>query len=344
MKRFVYISILALSCLWSNSFAQDMHFSQYFSSPLNLNPALTGLSKGNLRGNLNYRNQWFALSSYATYAVSVDANIIRDRLDDDMLGVGVSFFQDVEEKSKYKNTQIALSAAYNLKITNRPLQYIGFGLQPTLLRKQIDLMSAVYGTLYETGVNTDPLGFNEYGGFKFDLNMGISYYGYFSRKHLVATGFTMSHINKPNFSISGTDELYRKYSAYLLADMKVGTRGLAWLRPTFYFNKQGPSVEFIPGLNTKIQFWNALNDIYLGFGVYARFVGHEANNLSGTDLISVVQFEVENMILGFSYDVVLSNLQVATGRNGGPELSLTFNLDFSNSRYRKNENFKVPNF
>ena len=331
-----------LGFMLSKSYAQDMHFSQYFASPLNLNPAFAGLSVGNLRANVNYRNQWFALSSFATYAVSVDANIVRDKLDGDMLGVGISFFQDVEEKSKYKNTHIGLSAAYNLKISNRPLQYIGFGVQPSLMRKQIDLMSAIYGTLYETGVNTDPLGFNEYGSFKFDLNMGLSYYGYFAKRHIISTGFTMSHIAKPNFSISGTDELYRKYTTYLLVEVGVGSRDLAWLRPTFYFNKQGPSIEFIPGFNTKIQFWNALNDIYLSVGAAFRFVGHESSSVTGTDLISVVQLEVENMILGFSYDVVLSGLQAATGRNGGPELSLTFNLDFDGG-YRKGD-FKVPNF
>jgi len=38
--------------------AQDIHYSQFDRSPLNINPALTGLFKGDLRFIGNYRSQW----------------------------------------------------------------------------------------------------------------------------------------------------------------------------------------------------------------------------------------------------------------------------------------------
>ena len=37
--------------------AQDIHFSQYMESPMNLSPALAGTDASSARANLNYRNQ-----------------------------------------------------------------------------------------------------------------------------------------------------------------------------------------------------------------------------------------------------------------------------------------------
>ncbi|MFM8373256.1 MAG: type IX secretion system membrane protein PorP/SprF, partial [Bacteroidota bacterium] len=38
--------------------AQDPRFSQYYASPWNLNPAMTGLFNGSWRITGNYRDQW----------------------------------------------------------------------------------------------------------------------------------------------------------------------------------------------------------------------------------------------------------------------------------------------
>ena len=57
MKKF--ISTLAfLVCMASVASAQDPNFSQFFASPLTLNPALTGKFDGVYRIAGNYRNQW----------------------------------------------------------------------------------------------------------------------------------------------------------------------------------------------------------------------------------------------------------------------------------------------
>lgn len=342
MKTLKFIATIVLMCTGSLLWGQDLHFSQYTMSPLNLNPALTGFQEGNLRANLNYRNQWFSVSSFSTYAFSADANIIRENLDYDMLGVGLSFFHDIEEKNGYSNTNISLSAAYNVKLSEKPLQYLGFGVQPSLIKKQINLMDAVYGTLFETGNNTDPLGFSEYGGFKFDINMGLSYYIYFNKKHVINTGFTMSHITEPNFGLLGSDNLYRKYTLYVLTEFEAGISGLAWLKPSVYFTKQGPSLEFMPGLAARIQFYNAINNVYLGFGGAMRLVGHEASKLKGTDFIGSVNFTYEFFTLGFSYDMSISDLKSATTRNGGPEISLIADLQFEKSNRRRY--FKMMRF
>ncbi len=71
--------------------AQDPHFSQFFASPLTLNPAFTGKFDGTFRVAGNYRNQWPAFNNvYTTYTVSVDFDILRNKLPDyDRWGIGI---------------------------------------------------------------------------------------------------------------------------------------------------------------------------------------------------------------------------------------------------------------
>ena len=54
-------------------FAQDLHFSQFQASPLNHNPALTGIFNGDKRFSASYRNQWFSVPvDYLTFSGSYD--------------------------------------------------------------------------------------------------------------------------------------------------------------------------------------------------------------------------------------------------------------------------------
>ncbi len=64
--------ITAIFCITSFFLkAQDPNFSQFFASPLTLNPALTGKFDGQLRIAGNYRNQWptinnaYSIGSYS---------------------------------------------------------------------------------------------------------------------------------------------------------------------------------------------------------------------------------------------------------------------------------------
>ncbi len=76
--------------------AQDPNFSQFFASPLSLNPALTGKFDGSFRVAGNYRNQWPTINNaFVTKTASIDFGILKNRLADiDQLGVGVLAMTD----------------------------------------------------------------------------------------------------------------------------------------------------------------------------------------------------------------------------------------------------------
>src|SRR6476661_5740168 len=78
------------------SHAQDPNFSQFFASPLTLNPALTGKFDGVYRVAINYRNQWPTINNaFTTATASVDFGILKNRIPDfDQFGIGVMGFTD----------------------------------------------------------------------------------------------------------------------------------------------------------------------------------------------------------------------------------------------------------
>jgi hypothetical protein len=95
MKRLL-LTVTIYGTLASKALAQDPNFSQFFASPLTLNPAMTGKFDGVYRVAGNYRNQWPTIyNAFTTYTASFDMGILKDRIPEyDQFGVGILGFAD----------------------------------------------------------------------------------------------------------------------------------------------------------------------------------------------------------------------------------------------------------
>jgi hypothetical protein len=65
-------------CILNSAFliSQDIHFSNWQMSPLNLNPANAGMFEGDGRLIFNYRNQWKQVPvTYNTFSFAADMNL-----------------------------------------------------------------------------------------------------------------------------------------------------------------------------------------------------------------------------------------------------------------------------
>src|SRR5829696_3271046 len=109
MRNTVLLIVLFFSALSVK--AQDPNFSQFFASPLTLNPALTGKFDGDFRLAANYRNQWPTINNaFTTYTVSADASILKSRISEvDQFGVGVMGFRDQSGNGVIKYDYVAFS-------------------------------------------------------------------------------------------------------------------------------------------------------------------------------------------------------------------------------------------
>src|ERR1700733_1506340 len=95
--------------------AQDPGFSQFFASPLTLNPALTGKFNGIVRVAGNYRNQWPTINNaFITSTISVDGAIFKNRLPEtDVWGLGVMAMTDKSANGILSSNYLSLSTSYH---------------------------------------------------------------------------------------------------------------------------------------------------------------------------------------------------------------------------------------
>src|SRR5688572_519658 len=87
--------ILYIICGLTMATAQDIHFSQFYTSPLTLNPSLTGSFDGLMRFGGNYRTQWGSVSvPFQTVSIFTDLNMMRSKMDGNWLSAGLHAVND----------------------------------------------------------------------------------------------------------------------------------------------------------------------------------------------------------------------------------------------------------
>src|SRR5947208_10581033 len=93
-------------------FGQDLHFSQWFNSPLTTNPANTGfIPDADYRIGANYRNQYSEVMTvpYKTMSIFGDAQVFRDRIVNGWVGLGGVILRDVAGAGNRTSTKVEAS-------------------------------------------------------------------------------------------------------------------------------------------------------------------------------------------------------------------------------------------
>lgn len=319
----IKISILLFFLNTSSSlFAQDFHFSQYWSSPLKLNPALTGFYNGNLRAAATYRNQWIGLQSYSTYAISTDARLFQNVLNEDILGLGLGFYQEIEGDGAFTNSAANLSFAFNKQLGKRKIKHhLGIGFDFSYYIKQINLKNAVYSNFFETSINYDPITNYAYNQTSFaDMALGLNYFLNANEKFQFNLGFSVDHILNPNISFSANDDdiLYRKYSVNANANFQL-KKDLWHIIPIILYQNQGPHQEFLFG--SYLQYvLNKRKNTSLYFGAQLRMAANYTKGMNPDAFILNLRAEYASFDFGLAYDFTLSALSQSSVLQGGPEL------------------------
>ena len=97
--------------LYLTGFSQDIHFSQFFETPLLRNPALAGIFSGDLRIQGVYRNQWNSVTvPYQTASLNGEYKLPVGK-SDDFLTLGGEILYD-------KAGTVALTATHILPVIN----------------------------------------------------------------------------------------------------------------------------------------------------------------------------------------------------------------------------------
>lgn len=333
MKKFWLIIIsymLPLTLL-----AQDPQFSQYYASPLYLNPGFAGAGSDH-RATLNSRVQWAQLAgAFVTNAVAYDFKV-----DDLSSGFGIMAMTDKAGSVNLRTS--TLSAVYSSKIQLSKEWVFSPGLQFSYGTRMLDFDKLILPDQIEggNGPSIDSrlamLGGRNY----FDFGAGAVLYN----KNLWL-GFSSHHLNQPNHSLMGEDaRLPIKYSLH--AGMKIpiqhsmlSTSNFSSVSPSFVYKQQGPFRQLDAGANFTI------DPVLIGFWYRGiPLIQNENGSAHHDALIVILGFNLKYFEMGYSYDLTLSALGFQTG--GSHELSMIVKFPGWNpSRVkRKDKILPCPNF
>ena len=308
-------------------YSQDPNFSQFFVSPLTLNPALTGKFNGDFRVAGNYRDQWPEISrAFITSTISFDAPILRSQLSElDTWGIGIMAMTDKSANGVLSGNFISITTAYHKGIDEDGLQQIGIGFQGTYSNKRLDGTKLNFlDELDQNGGWTIPSGEaidnRMVNTSYFDFGVGVLYNGSTDGYNIFYLGASAYHLNKPKESFTG--DVFYELSPRLTVNAG-GAIPLADRTRTIYvstlLSRQAGASNIVAGgaagflLNDDEE-----NPMNFYAGAWARF-----NNVNDA-IIPYLGLEFGGFRFGASYDVNVSSLKTASQSKGGIEISLIF--------------------
>lgn len=317
------IFLFFITISWSISIgAQDPIYSQFYNSPLQINPAFAGNNDAPFIAAV-YRNQWLGLdNAYQTFSASYDQYFQNAKS-----GLGMSFLTDYAGGGSLRATKVNAVYAYRLQV-NRG-SYIKAALDFGLGNRRLDwgrftfydAIDPIYGSIgpggsaYPSAEIPPDLDNITY----FDLGTGVLYV---TKKYYLGVGF--SHINNPNNNFyldrranaNGLDLRWTVQAGYQynFGDIRRGSGGSRpdFIAPNFLFVNHGGFKQINAGVSVETHG-------LLG-GIYYR---HSDTN--GDAAILAFGGRTGPYKITYSFDYNLS--KIALKGYGSHELSVVMNFD-----------------
>jgi type IX secretion system PorP/SprF family membrane protein len=322
MKLNKYITLLTVTIFAGQLLcAQDLHFSQFFNSPLTTNPANTGfIPDADYRIGASYRNQYSALMDvpYKTLSIFGDAQVFRNKLENGWLGLGGVILRDVAGSGSLTSTKIYGSVAYHQLLGNSSLLTAGFNLG--WANKRIDQSKLKFPDQFDgkffDGPTSVVLANNNIS--YFDVQAGMNY-AYFPTEDIyINAGYSIHHVNRPKETFfaeeaSDNNRIAMRHIGFINAIYKLNDNVI--INPNAYYTNQAKASELVFGLNGA---YNLSGDgaKQLIAGLYYRW---------GDAFVPMIGFELNHIKFTFSYDVTVSSLHNFNNYRGASEFNVIKN-------------------
>lgn len=299
--------------------AQDLHFSQFFNTPLTTNPANTGfIPDADFRLGANYRNQWSSIMSqpYKTMSAFGDVQLLRDKFENGWLGLGGVILSDVAGSGSLRSTKIYGSLAYHQMLGLSSLLSAGFNIG--WANKTIDVSKLKFpdqfdGKFFDNTLPTSVVLTNNNVSYM-DMQAGMNY-AYFPQENVyINAGYSIQHVNRPreSFFSDNTNNgiIPMRHIGFINALLKVNDRVI--INPNAYFTTQAGATELMFGMNANYNLSES-GEKQLIAGLYYRL----------NDAITpMLGFELGSTKFTFSYDVTMSGLNKYNSYRGATEFSI----------------------
>jgi type IX secretion system PorP/SprF family membrane protein len=302
--------------------AQDLHFSQWFNSPLTTNPANTGfIPDADFRLGANYRDQWSPVMAvpYRTMSIWGDAQVFRNRIENGWMGVGGVILRDDAGSGTLTSTEAYGSVAYHQMLGYSSLLTAGFNagfINKRINTSQLKFPDQFDGHFFDAQLPTSVV-IDQPNVTYFDMQLGLNYAYFPTNKMYLNAGFSVQHINRARESFFSTDpagfdsRIPRRYIGFINASIKASDQVI--INPMGYYTTMANSSEVVLGLNAQYNLMDEGDQQVIG-GLYYR---------AGDAIIPMIGFIYKSIKLTFTYDVTTSTLKHYDGGFGAYEFALT---------------------
>ena len=302
---------------------QDPSFSQFFSSPLNVNPALTAKINADWRAISNFRDQWIGPASpYATGTVSFDRKILQNKIpnvheEKNTLGVGGMLMYDYAMDGIVKSQYASANISYDIVLAKQnAVHRLGAGFGATYGRRTVDFSRLTWEEQWVgyAGFNTNlPSGEAALSNMKpwFSASAGLVY-SITSEKTNFDIGVAGFHLNTPrqtflqdkNQRLAMRKVAHANFETFLKEDLVLDVNTIyQYQDEAKYYSFGGALGYYVP----------AHPDVLVNAGIW-----YWSNNA----IIPYVGFAYKDFQIGLSYDVTISKLREATIKPKTFELSI----------------------
>jgi len=309
--------------------AQDIHFSQFHRSYLNLNPALNGSFDADYRLNANYKNQWSAVSEpYRTFSFSAEAKSLFKKQKN--IHLGLILFNDEAGLGGLQTTQFALNIAYSKGLNYDSTLILKAGVQSGVNARSINFNRFSYDRQFDGNVYNPNLesgeSFDRSSYTNFALHAGIALEYIIENRKSFGFGYAAYNLNRSNQSFEGSNiPLDVRSNWFIQADYYLSEK--IDLLPAILYSHQGTFKEVLFGSDMRYRIdESSFKNENVYFGLWYR-------NKDALILSAGVDYRKLNF--GISYDINVSGLDVASDNRGGLELSLTYLIKYYKPKIRR---------
>lgn len=315
MRRLLICGSLLLWAIPQVLFGQDPHFSQFYASPVLLNPALTGDHKGPVRGAFVNRRQWDQLGKpIQTSGASVESKIW---LNGDYIGIGALFINDKAGQVGYVTNSLFVTSSFIKQLGTNSLSA---GIQLGMYETGID-PSQTFPSQFNAATGSFDLGTNNETSLDFnrrqmDINLGVMWQSIINGRYQMKTGFSVSHLNRPNEALSDqrvvTPLRYAlHHRSYYRLDASWSIISESQLMYTATAKQFGTVFQIKRHFNEEVAMFAGLG--YRGYGI------------SNDGAILVTGLTYGLLDLGISYDWNISPLSQASTQKTSLEFTVIIN-------------------
>ena len=316
MKKKILFIVACAGCL--SAAAQTYHLSQFYSTPMLVNPAATGNTAGPYRFAANYRSQWKNEGSpYTTFVASGDAHILKSALPEgNILGVGLTFLNDKALDGVVQTNSFSLSTGYHIGLDPDNIQRIGVGFQGTYNERNIDFTRLQFDNQFGNGGYDPNLPIGEQLGngkkYYFDVSAGINY-SFALEDRSVFAGVAMYNILKKQ-----ENYLTEQFKTPALLSVIAGGDIDVGFNNSFYFSgnyrRQEKNNELTLGMA-----WSMFID-QTGFSSFRLGMWHRLKDA----IIPYVGVTYQGLQVGTSFDYTISQAKTQSQIRNTFEISVVY--------------------